>query len=72
MEYIKVKPKRFFYHYLKGKNKMSIHFNKVCHVVDNIVCKVPCETKRNERQPNLVMRGFAENLQINNGIGTLS
>lgn len=58
---------RFFYHYYKQKGKMSIHFRGACMVADNIECRVPCETKWNDRQPNLVMRGFASDVTIKNG-----
>ena len=62
---------RFFYHYFKGKKAMSIHFRDKCSVVDNIICKVPCETKWNERQPMLVMRGFCKNVIINDGVAII-
>lgn len=45
---------------------MSIHFNNTCIPVDEIVCDVPCETKRNKRQPYLVMQGFANRVRIDN------
>lgn len=58
---------RFFYHYYKQKGKMSIHFRGSCSVVDHIECHVPCETKWNKGQPQLVMQGFASNVEfINN------
>ena len=57
---------RFFYHYYKQKNKMSIHFKKTCIVVDDIECNVPCETKWKKTQPNLVMQGFARDVIIKN------
>lgn len=57
---------RFFYHYYKQKNKMSIHFKKTCIVVDDIECNVPCETKWKKTQPNLVMQGFARDVIIRN------
>jgi hypothetical protein len=63
---------RFFYHYYKQYKKMSFHFkDEPCHVVDNIVCKVPCETKWNKTQPNLVLRGWASGYSINNNILTI-
>jgi hypothetical protein len=55
---------RFFYHYFKAKNQMSVHFRNSCIVVDNVDCRVPCETKWNKRQPQLVMQGWAKNVQI--------
>lgn len=61
-----MKKYRFFYHYYKQKDKMSIHFKNICTIVDNIDCRVPCETKWNKRQPRLIMRGFATNIEIIN------
>lgn len=64
---------RFFYHYYKQKNKMSIHFKKSCIVVDNIQCLVPCISKWNKRQPHLVMQGYAKEIIIskNNKTATI-
>jgi hypothetical protein len=67
-----MKKYRFFYHYFKQKKRMSIHFRGACTVVDNVVCKVPCETKWNKTQPNLVMRGYASAVSIEDGIATIS
>jgi len=63
---MKEKKYRFYYHYFKAKKKMSIHFKNSCQVVNDIECNVPCETKWNKRQPNLVMRGFCNNVIIKN------
>ena len=57
---------RFFYHFYKQKNKMSVHFRKSCTVVDNIECKVPCETKWKKTQPKLVMQGFCKEVKFEN------
>lgn len=62
---------RFFYHYYKAKGKMSVHFRDTCHVVDDIVCEVPCETKWKPTQPRLIMQGFASNVQIKGGKATI-
>ena len=43
---------------------MTVHFMGTCNIVDDIECKVPCETKWNKSQPQLVMRGFANNVHI--------
>ena len=55
---------RFFYHYYKRFKKMSIHFRGSCMVAQDVICNVPCETKWNKTQPNLVMRGFASSVEI--------
>lgn len=59
-----MKKYRFFYHYYKQKKRMSIHFRNSCTVVDDVICEVPCETKWNKTQPQLVMRGFATDVRI--------
>lgn len=55
---------RFFYHYYKQYKCMSVHFKGKCYKTNNIICKVPCETHWNKSQPNLVMRGFANEILI--------
>lgn len=47
---------------------MTVHFNKTCHSVDNIICKVPCESHWNKGQPKLVMRGFSKKIDIIDGV----
>lgn len=64
--------RRFFYHYYKQKQKMSIHFMGRCITVDDIKCEVPCETKWNTTQPNLVMQGWAHEVWINNNQAVIS
>lgn len=59
-----LKPKRFFYHYYKQYNCMSVHFNKQCIRVDNVECNVPAQTKWNKTQPHLVLQGFATEVEL--------
>lgn len=65
-----MKKYRFFFHYYKRYRCMSIHYKGSCLRVSNVVCNVPIETMEqwNKTQPNLVMRGFAENVEIINNI----
>ena len=63
---------RFFYHYYRQYDCLSIHFRNKCYRVNDIICKVPVESKWNKRQPKLVMRGFATKLEIKNDIGVIS
>jgi hypothetical protein len=51
--------RRFFYHYRKCDGQMSVHFKGRCIPCKNVECAVACETKRNKRQPYLVMQGWA-------------
>lgn len=61
--------RRFYYHYYKQKKSMSFHFgSEKCHVVDDVVCGVPCETKWSKTQPNLIMRGWASGYTIINKV----
>ena len=62
---------RFFYHYNKQTKNMTLHFRKSCFSVSNIICLVPCETKWNKTQPNLVMRGFCNEILIENNIAKI-
>lgn len=55
---------RFFYHYRRSDKKMSVHFRKTCTPCDDVICNVPCETKRNKIQPYLVLQGFANNIRV--------
>jgi hypothetical protein len=59
---------RFFFHYNKplskqlGKTMWSVHHRGKCHMVENIICEVPLESKTNKRQPYAVMQGFTKGL----------
>lgn len=63
---------RFFYHYYKREGRMSIHFRNKCYIADDIICNVSCETKWNRTQPNLVMRGFAEEIKIDKNVAIIT
>jgi len=56
---------RFFFHYNKAKNTMTVHFRNKCIVVKHIRCDVPVETKWNKAQPRIVMRGWCHAVQLN-------
>jgi hypothetical protein len=51
---------------------MSIHYRGTCTPVDNVDCRVPCETKWSDRQPYLVMQGYATSVTIDNGIAVIN
>jgi hypothetical protein len=59
-----MKKYRFFYHYYRQYKCMSVHFRGKCYKVDDIECRVGCETKWNKTQPNLVLRGWASEVII--------
>lgn len=67
-----MKKYRFFYHYNKQNKKMSVHFQKQCIIVSDIVCGVPCSTKWNKTQPQLVMQGFASKVEIRNDVAFIN
>ena len=54
--------KRFYYHYFRQNKCLSIHYNKSCTKVNNIICNVPTESKWNNTQPNLVLRGYCNDI----------
>jgi hypothetical protein len=59
---------RFFYHYYRQYNTMSIHFKDCCYKAKNVICEVPTETKWNDTQPNLIIRGFCKSVEIKGDI----
>jgi len=63
--------RRFFYHWFKQKQAWSVHFANACHVVNDIHCFVPCETKRRKTQPKAVMQGWAHEVKIKNGVAQI-
>ena len=61
-----MKKKRFFFHFRKSTGELTLHWNNQCIPVKNIVCQVPLETKWNTSQPKVVLRGFAQTVEIDN------
>jgi hypothetical protein len=55
---------RFFYHYYRQYNSMSVHFRGSCYKTDNVECLVSCETKWKKTQPHLVLQGFAKEIEV--------
>lgn len=51
--------KRFFYHYNKQAKRMTVHWEGQCLPADDITVLVPTESKHNQRQPRVVMQGWA-------------
>ena len=63
-----MKKYRFFYHYNKKEGKLTVHYKKQCHFVDNLICKVPTDSKWNKIQPYLVIQGYATEVKVLNNI----
>lgn len=55
---------RFFFHYFRQKDRMSVHFRDRCYVVDVVDCQVNCQSKKRTRQPRRVMQGWCEDIKI--------
>lgn len=70
--------KSFYFHYNKpasqraGSPKISVHYDHVCHIVENIVCDVPTVGKINKRSPIFVMKGKCKSLEIRKAIAYIS
>jgi hypothetical protein len=68
----------FYFHYNKplskklGKPQLSLHFKKTCHVVDKIICGVKTYSHNNKRQPYIVIKGDARDIQIVDGCANIS
>jgi len=55
-----LRPRRVFFHFRKMDKHMTIHIAGACYKVWDVECRVPIETKRNKRQPYLVMQGMSK------------
>lgn len=72
-----MKARSFFFHYNKpeslrrGKPVISLHFKSICHMVDNVVCKVATEGRLRKSAPRFVMAGKAAEISINDGVATI-
>lgn len=69
--------RRFFFHFNKPLSKQrkkvmwSVHFKDECHFVEQIECRVPCESKARKTQPYAVMIGSAKDVLVKDGIATI-
>lgn len=59
---------RFFFHYYRRFNEMSIHYRGRCMRAKDIECSVPIETKWNKQQPRIVLQGWASDVTIKDNI----
>lgn len=62
---------RFYFHYYRQYKCLSVHFKGVCYKVKDIKCLVPVRSKWNATMPNLVMQGFATEINIENGVAEI-
>lgn len=67
-----MKQYRFFYHYRRSTGGMTVHFKGRCYACVDVVCNVPCQTKRNKEQPRLVLQGFCSSLSLDENTITIS
>ena len=49
-----------------GEVMWTLHYDKKCHAVKYIDCRVQTNTKSNKRQPKAVVQGFAKSVVIEN------
>ncbi len=70
-----MKLKSFFFHYNKpasmkaGKVQISLHYDKVCHILDNLICYVTTTGRVRKGQPRFVMTGKCGRVDIVDGVG---
>ncbi|MEL0118496.1 MAG: hypothetical protein VXB01_06105 [Opitutae bacterium] len=59
---------RFYFHYNKpasrreGRAVLTLHYKGTCHRCHSISCIVPTETHERARQPQIVVRGWANHI----------
>ena len=66
-----MRKKRFFFHFRKSTGELTLHWNKQCIPVKNVIVNVPVETKWNSQQPKVVLRGWAKEITIENNTATI-
>lgn len=59
-----MKQYRFFFHYRRSTNGMTVHFRGKCYPTKNVECKVQVETKYSQTQPRLVLRGYCKEIIV--------
>ena len=69
---------KFWYHYNKpasrsqGCNILTVHFKGACHLVKDIVCRVPTTTRSRKAQPHCVIAGDASEILIDGATAFIS
>ena len=72
-----MKKKVFWYHYHKqnsikaGKPILTLHYEGICHTIENIVCNVPTFGFIRKEQPRFVVKGKG-NVKFENNIAYIS
>lgn len=67
----------FFFHYnrpasqMAGRPKMTVHYERKCHVVDGVCCSVPVRSRERSSQPRMVMSGRGL-MRVRNGVAYIT
>lgn len=67
-----MKKYRFFYHFYRKYNCMSVHYRGTCYRTPNVVCRAEAETKWNKTQPRLVIQGFSSGIEVEDNMITIN
>lgn len=69
---------RFFFHFNKpasrsaGKPIISVHYQKKCTLVENVVCNVKTRGKIRKTQPVFVITGTAQTIEVIDNIAHIN
>jgi len=61
---------RFFFHYNKPESRkrgvpiLSVHYKGQCMLTENLTISVPTSSKKNKRQPHMVITGQCNSIDI--------
>lgn len=67
-----------WFHYNKpyskrhGVHKWTVHWKGKCLIVNEIICNIHTHSKVNKKQPYVVMRGHATNVEVKDDIAFIS
>ncbi len=56
----------------KGKPQISIHYNKTCYIVDNVVCQIPTYGHIQKCQPRFIMKAKCNKFEIKDNVGYIN
>lgn len=63
---------RFYYHYYRAKQCLSVHWRGACYTAKDVVIQVPTESKWKKGQPHLVIQGYAHDVQFREGVAYIT
>jgi hypothetical protein len=55
-----------------GRVQLTVHHAGTCHVVDKVMCLIPCQSVVRKRQPRCIMKAKCKAMIIYKGIAIIN